>query len=171
MRIIILVIYSKHKNTLIQSSWLQPHHCNPLEKHCAANLLNFHTRNTPKVHLASWTNIITLFMNTVKHFVKRSMQKFEIIQRKVLKWINCCLTLRHFFSNFGFTGLMMLHLKSQFWLAESTEPKWLIFGRLATHSAFFWNCMSCGVDFMIRCVHLFISKISQIWAATTSRAL
>ena len=37
-------------------------------------------------------------MNTVKHFVKISMQKLEIIQRKLAKRINCCLALRHFFS-------------------------------------------------------------------------
>ena len=30
-------------------------------------------------------------MNTNNHFVKISMQKLEIIQRKVAKQINCCL--------------------------------------------------------------------------------
>ena len=77
--------------------------CNPraqLEKCCAANLLNFHTKNAPKVNLTkltTQTNIITLFMNTVKHFVKISTQKLEIIQRKVANRIDCCLPLCHFY--------------------------------------------------------------------------
>ena len=121
--------------------------CNPCvwpEKCYAANLLTFHTKNAPKVNLTSWTNILTLFMNTVKHFVKVSTQKLEIIQRKVVKQINCCLPLHHFVSNFGFVGSVMLHLKSRFWLAESTEPMWLIFASLATHRVFLiphvWGC-------------------------------
>ena len=74
-------------------------------------------------------------MNTVKHFVKISIKKLEIIPRKLSKWINFCLLLRHFVGNFGFAGLMTLHLKPQLWLAKSTEPMRLIFGRLATLSS------------------------------------
>ena len=36
-------------------------------------------------------------MNTVKHFVKISTQKLEIIQRKVANRIDCCLPLCHFY--------------------------------------------------------------------------
>ena len=133
--------------------------CNPRarpEKCHAANLVNFHLKNASKVNLTTLTNIITLFMNTVKHFVKISIQKIEIIQRKVAKWINCCLPRRHFAFNFGFVGSIMLHLKSRFWLVEWTEPTWFILGRLAIHRAFFWYRMCGDVDFMNRCVNSFI---------------
>ena len=128
--------------------WFKPadcrrahYRCNPHarpEKCHAANLVNFHPTNASKVNLTTRTNIITSFMNTVKHFVKISTQKLEIIQRKVAKLINCCLPCRHFVLNFGFMGSMTLHLKSLFWLAEWIEPMWFIFGRLATHRAFVW---------------------------------
>ena len=145
--------------------WLKPtdcghahYRCNPRawpEKCCSANLVNFHPKNASKVNLTTWTNI-TLFMNTVKHFVKILTQKLEIIQRKVTKRINCCLPCRHFVFDFSFARLMTLHLKSQFCLAEWTEPMWFIFGRLANHRAFFWYPMCGGVDFMNGCVNSFI---------------
>ena len=75
------------------------------EKYCTANLLNFHTKNTAKVNLTTLTNIITLLMYTVKHFVKISTQEPEIIQRKVSKLIGYCLLFHHFVSNFGFAWL------------------------------------------------------------------
>ena len=85
----------------IKIRWFKPadccrthYRCNPRtqpEKCCAANLVNFYPKNASKINLTTLTNIITLFMNTVKHFVKISTQKLEIIQRKVAKWINCCL--------------------------------------------------------------------------------
>ena len=50
-------------------------------------------------------------MNTVKHFVKISIQKLEIIKGKLQSG---CLSFRHFVSKFGFVGSVTLHLKSQF---------------------------------------------------------
>ena len=149
MRIKIFMIFSD-----IKISWFKPAdcgnahcHCNPRawpEKCCT---VNFYI----KTH--SLTNIITLFMTTVKHFIKISTQQLEIIQRKTVKRINCCLLLCHFVSDFGFPGLMTLHFKPRFWLAELTEPMWLNFNRLATHRAFFSNRMCGGLDFMTGCVN------------------
>ena len=133
--------------------------CNPgarPKKIRAANLVNFHPKNASKVNLTTWTNIITLFMNTFKHFVKISTQKLEIIQRKVAKRIHCYLPAAILSSTLVPWGSMAPHLKSRFWLAEWTEPTWFIFGRLATHRAFFWYRMCGGVDFMNGCVNSFI---------------
>ena len=69
--------------------------------------------------------------NTVKHFVKISTQKLEIMQRKVTKRINCCLPCRHFVFIFGFC------------LAEWTE---LVYFWQISHSQSFpliphvWGC-------------------------------
>ena len=161
MRTIIFMIFSDIKIHLFKPAdcGRAHYHCNPRARPeicCTANLVNFHPQNASKVNLTTWTNIITLFMNTVKHFVKISMQKLEIIQKKVAKRINSCLPCRHFVFNFGFGGLMTLHLKSRFWLAERTEHTWFIFGRLTTHRAFFWYRMCGGIDFMNGCVNSFI---------------
>ena len=130
--------------------------CNPgarPEKWGAANLVNFHPKNASKVNL-----LINLFMNTVKHFVKISTQKLEIIQRKVAKRINCCLPAAILSSTLVPWGSMAPHLKSRFWLAEWTEPTWFIFGRLATHRAFFWYRM-CGLyEWMRKFIHQDIVK-------------
>ena len=131
MGIIIFMIYSD-----INIRWFNladcshvHYRCNPrapLEKCHTANLVNFCPKNASKANLTTWTNIITLFMNTVKHFVIISTQKLEIIQKKVAKWINCCLLRHHFVFNFGFAGSMTLHLKSQFWM------DWI-------HVVYFWQ--------------------------------
>ena len=138
--------------------------CNPRarpQKCRTANLVNFHPKNASKVNLTTWTNIITLFTNTIKHFVKISMQKIEIIQRKVAKWTNCCLLRRHFVFNFCFFGSITLHLKSRFWLVEWTEPTWFILDRLAIHRAFFWYRMYgdiCFMNIMRKFIHQNIVK-------------
>ena len=123
MRTIIFMIFSD-----IKIHWFKAadcgrarYRCNPgarPEKWGAANLVNFHPKNASKVNLTTWTNIITLFMNTVKHFVKITMQKLEIIQRKVAKRINCCLPAAILSSTLVLWGSMAPHLKSRFWLAE-----------------------------------------------------
>ena len=134
--------FSRHKICRFKPADCDSAHyrCNPRarsEKCCAANLVNFHLKNAPKVNLTTWTNIITLSMNTVKHFVKISVQKFEIMQRKVVKHISCCLPHCHFVFNFGFVGTMTLHLKSQFWM------DW-------THMVYFWQ-IGYSQSFLLIC--------------------
>ena len=116
--------------------------CNPSarpEKCRAANLVNFHPQNASEVSLTAWTNIMTIFMNTVKCFVKISMQKLEIIQREVAKRINYSLPHHHFVFDFGFAGLMMLHLKSWFWMDR-------------THMIYFWQIGHSELSFDTACV-------------------
>ena len=105
-------------------------------------------------------------MNTVKHFVKISTQKLEIIQRKVAKRINC-LPLHHFVSNFGFAGVDNATFEIMIWLNRLNPCDVFLADWPLTELSF----DTASVDFMNGCVNSFISKIVQIWVATTSRAL
>ena len=106
------ILFYDHSSRPIAVALVTVTNTSPARKCHVANLLNYHTQNKPKVNLTTWTNIITL----------------------AAKRINCCLLLRHFVSNFCFAGSVKLHLKPRFWLAESTEPMWLVFGKLGTQT-------------------------------------
>ena len=60
-------------------------------------------------------------MNTVKHFVNISTQKLELIQRKVVMRINCCLPCRHFVFHHIFGSVSYMHAPTHARMHARTE--------------------------------------------------
>jgi len=131
------------------------YHCNPRaqpEKCRTANLVNFHPQIASKVNLTTWTNIITLFMNTVKHFVKNINAEIWHNPKESCEADKLLYTVLSFCLQLWFHGVDEMSV-----LIGWIDWTHIIhFWQIDQSHSYLWYCMCGGVDFMNGCVNTFI---------------
>ena len=118
----------------------------------------FTTRTPPKSNLTTWTNIIALFMNTVKHFVQISTQKRDN-PKESCEADKLMFTMSPFFLQLWFHGGQWRYIwnHGSDWLNRLNPHDLFLADWPLIELSFDTACVGTGgVDFMDGCVNSFI---------------